>query len=489
MNNPFNSVLSKQNIDRGVSYLKRNGVKSALVKAAERISGSTEDKNYGERFLKDRLDDEALKLQRKQTYTHDYKISILVPAYETAPEYFTKMVESVIGQTYYNWELCIADASESDIVKETLFKILDQEENKEIKERIKYINLSENKGIASNTNEALNIASGEYSGLLDHDDFLEPDALYEVMQVLEKNLESDGKIYTNRLRFIYTDEDKYDSNTGRYFEPNIKPDFDMDLLRSNNYICHFALFRTSYAKELKGFLDEYNGAQDHDLFLRITENIPVSAICHIPKVLYHWRSHALSTAVNPGSKLYAYEAGKRAVEAHLKRKEIKAEVCNTKHLGFFRVKYEPVCSSILSMSRSEWDEKTSDDIKKIKEEYIFVLSDDLKPISKDYFTELSGPLARYEVGAVGGKIYNKKYRLESAGFRMDVNGDFIPEYAGLNGFFSGYMHRASLLRRVDALSLDCIMFRRSALDLSKEKPSFKDNYLAVFNPYAEFRRK
>lgn len=489
MNNPFRSTLSKQNIDRGISYLKRNGIKSAAIKAVERMSGSSEDKNYEERFLKDRPDDKALELQKKQTYTHDYKISILVPTYETDPEFFTVMVKSVMAQTYYNWELCIADASDSDTVKDTLSGILEKEENGVYKSRIKYNKLSENKGIASNTNAALEMATGEYSGLLDHDDFLEPDALYEIMQVLEKNLESDGKIYSNRLRFIYTDEDKYSSNGNRYFEPNIKPDFDIDLLRSNNYICHFSVFRTSFVKELNGLSDEYNGAQDHDLFLRITENIPVSAICHIPKVLYHWRTHSHSTAVNPASKMYAYDAGKRAVEAHLKRKGIKAEVLNTKHLGFFRIKYEPTDSSILSLSRSEWDELTVAEVEKIEEDYIFVLSDTLKPMSKDYLAELSGPLSRYDVGAVGGKIYDKRFHIESAGFRMDVNGNYIPEYAGLSGFFSGYMHRASIIRRVDALSLDCIMFRRSALDLSKDKPSFKDTYLAVFDPYAEFRRK
>ena len=222
---------------------------------------------------------------------------------------------------------------------------------------------------------------------------------------------------------------------------------------------------------------------------RCLENIPVSAVAHIPKVLYHWRCHPESTALNPESKRYAYDAGLRAVEAHLKRKGIAARVEHTEHLGFFRVIYEALPVTVRHLSRRQWDQMGREELEKITEDYIMILSDDLQPLDPDYLAELSGPMSRYEVGCVGGKIYDARFRIESAGYMKGENGKYVPNFKGLNGHYSGYMHRASLLQRVDGVSLDCMLLRRSALDLSEDKPLLASNYIVIFDPYAAFRRK
>ena len=482
-----NRKVNRQNLSKGVQYLKRNGVRSTLYKTMERLD-EKEDGSYQEKLLRLRPGEEMLREQKAKTYTHPYKISLLVPAYETEPRFLTAMVKSVIMQSYGNWELCIADGSESDIVKNTVMDLIGRIPP-EVAGRIRYRKLDGNGGIAENSNAALEMATGEYVGLLDHDDLLEPDALFEVMSVLSDNLSKDGNVYSNRIRAIYTDEDKVDLSGTCYYEPNYKPSFDIDLLRSNNYICHFFVVRTELARSAGGFLEEFDGAQDHDFMFRCLENIPVSAVAHIPKVLYHWRCHPESTALNPESKRYAYDAGLRAVEAHLKRKGIAARVEHTEHLGFFRVIYEAQPVTVRHLSRKQWDQMNREDLEKITEDYIMILSDDLQPMDPDYLAELSGPMSRYEVGCVGGKIYDGRFRIESAGFTKGENGKYVPNFKGLNGHYSGYMHRASLLQRVDGVSLDCMLLRRSALDLGEDKPFLASNYIVIFDPYAAFRRK
>ncbi len=474
---------------KGLQYLKRNGLREAFYKALEQFEKDEYASGYRELLISQQADEATLQKQRQEKYTHPYKISILVPAYETEPVFLKEMIRSVMAQSYENWELCIADGSESDIVKETVMELTGEADDG-ISQKIRYLKLGRNGGIAENTNEALQMATGEYIGLLDHDDLLEPDALYEVMKVLSANLQKDGNVYSNRIRALYTDEDKVDGSGVRHFDPNFKPEFDIDLLRSNNYICHFFVVRTELARSAGGFLEEYDGAQDHDFMFRCLENIPVSAVYHIPKVLYHWRCHNESTAENPSSKRYAYEAGKRAVEAHLERKGIRAQVEHTAHLGFFRVIYEPVPSSVLRLTRKQWDAMSPEEYENIHEDYILILSEDLKPLTQDYMKELTGTLSRYEVGCVGGKVYDRHFRIESAGYTKGEDGRYIPNFHGMNGHYSGYMHRASLQQRVDGVSLDCMLLRRSALTTDDDgRPKLAQNYIVVFDPYAEFKRK
>ena len=176
--------------------------------------------------------------------------------------------------------------------------------------RIRYVRTAENKGMSENTNEALQYATGDYVGLLDHDDLLTPDALYEMAMTLQ-NANEQGI----EAALVYSDEDKCDTEAKIYYEPHVKLGFNWDLLLSNNYICHFLAMKTELIKKL-GFRKEYDGAQDFDLVLRATlEKDEKDEILHVEKILYHWRCHDLSTAANPQSKLYAYEAGKRAAES------------------------------------------------------------------------------------------------------------------------------------------------------------------------------
>lgn len=485
-----NSIWNKcnrQNMKKALNYMKRNGVKGTFYKVREQLDHDGADREHQETVLKMRPDAEELAAQHEEKYLHPYRISILVPAYETNPLFLKEMMQSVIAQSYENWELCIADGSESDIVKNAVMEMTGTIDAA-VAKKIRYRKLESNGGIAANTNAALEMATGEYAGLLDHDDLLEPDALHEIMRVLSDNLRKDGNVYSNRLKAVYTDEDKVDQSM-QYSDPNVKPSFDIDLLRSNNYICHFFVFRTELGRKAGGFLEEFDGAQDHDFMFRCLENIPVSAIAHVPKVLYHWRCHEDSTAVNPESKRYAYEAGKRAVEAHLKRKGIAATVEHTEHLGFFRVNYEATPATVLRLTRQQWDEMSEEQIEQISEDYILILAENLKPLSPDYLREMMGPLSRYEVGCVGGKIYDRRFRVESAGYNKDETGRYVPNFKGLNGHYSGYMHRASLMQKADGVSLDCMLLRRSAIEFDGGKPKLAEKYIVIFDPYAEFRRR
>lgn len=332
-------------INRTISYFKRNGIAATKNAVLERIDKKHMDPMQAKAnaYAMDVASQNASEVSPDKT--GDICFSILVPAYETKTEFLFQMVNSVLGQSYTNLELVIADASVSDQVMDALKQYKD--------DRIRYIRLASNDGISDNTNAALMEASGDYIGLLDHDDLLMPDALWEIYQVIQ---ESDFDL-------VYTDEDKVSADLVTWFEPNYKPDFNFDYLLCNNYICHFAVCRASIMKKLK-FRSDYDGAQDYDMFLRIvaeieknriadkaSEELDASAafdlaylrsrIGHIPKVLYHWRAHEASTADNPESKRYAYEAGKRALADFMEQAGWKAQVTDSDHLGFYVVKYLP----------------------------------------------------------------------------------------------------------------------------------------------------
>ena len=204
------------------------------------------------------------------------------------------------------------------------------EKLKEKDTRIKYISSSEQLKISDNTNLALSIATGDYIAFADHDDLLEINALYECATLINEK---------NTVDMIYSDEDKVSMNSGRYFEPHFKPDFNIDLLRSVNYFCHLVVVGRKVIEKVGGLNGDFDGAQDYDFVLRCIEN--TKNIYHIPKVLYHWRAHIDSTAENPESKKYAFEAGKRAVQEHYKRIGMEhVEVSETKYPGIYRSRYK-----------------------------------------------------------------------------------------------------------------------------------------------------
>ena len=560
--------ISPAYIKKGYRYLKRHGMKQFLIRLTERFQ--QEDIDYETWFGLNKATEKELQEQRKNPPEHGPIISIVVPVYRTPEIYLREMIESVVNQTYGNWELCLADASpkgeqlRQDLKKikgrktrEALMKIPDgdTELTSVIREyqlkdsRIRYEILKENKSIAENSNAAMEMATGDFVGLLDHDDTLEPNALYEVAR---KICEDD------RVDVVYTDEDKINSKGTKHLTPNMKPDFNLDLLRSNNYICHLFVVRRILMEKVGGFRKEFDGAQDYDFILRCTEE--AEKIAHVHKVLYHWRTHEKSTSDNPESKIYAFHAGRRAVEAHLQRLGIQAEVEETCDLGYYRVKYPVIGSPMVSILipnkdqlqtlkkclKSIWEKteytnyeiliiennstekETFEFYKKIdgrhhvrvlywdkefnyssinnfgaaqaKGEYLLLLNNDTEVITKGWMKELLSHCQRPEVGMVGAKLYFPDNTIQSAGTIIGMGGMADHAFVNMDRKKSGYMYRASIQVDMSGVTAACAMVKRSVYEEvhgleEKLTVAFNDvdlglkivtaGYLIVFDPYAE----
>lgn len=383
-----------------IYYLRRNGLKSTLTAVRERL-----DSHLQPPYHREAPTEQELAWQRRTAEQEGFAVSfsIVVPAYRTPEAYLREMIASVCGQSYENWELILADATEDDSAAGIAESFAD------FSDRIRCVRLPENAGISENTNAGLLLAQGEYVGLLDHDDILERNALFEIASVIEQ-AKKDG----TSLKLIYTDEDKCDGGVKRYYEPNFKEKFNLDLLLTNNYICHFMVMERELMRELK-LRKEFEGAQDFDLALRAAERLMdrEEQIAHVPKVLYHWRCHTSSTAENPQSKLYAYEAGRRAVQDFLDRKGWPAEVRDTAHLGFYRIQYK------------------------------------------------KSPLeARKELGALGGRLIRRGRTFSG---RLSDTGDIF--YRELPKDYGGYLHRALLAQDAEALDIRNIEVAASARGL------------------------
>ena len=326
---------------RGLRYVRQYGPASLYYKIKERGERNRAEAGY-EAWLGKQLEkEEAVSVRAKELSKKGPRISVLVPAYDTPHLFLRQMMESVLSQSYGKLELCIADGSPSDTVE----RIAEEYMRKD--SRVRYQRLSGNLGISGNTNAALSMAKGEFAGLLDHDDLLLPGALYEVAKALAGTADADA---------VYTDEDKVNMDLTRHFQPHFKPDFNSEYLLSNNYICHFFVVRRDLAVSVGGFREEFDGAQDYDFILRCTER--ARKVLHIPRILYSWRCHEASTAANPESKLYAYEAGKRAVSAHLRRQNVRAKVLLTSNYGFHRIRFLFGSSKILINSFANINRQT-----------------------------------------------------------------------------------------------------------------------------------
>ncbi len=314
--------ISPQMIKRFFEYLHENGLKETIYKV---LFGMQEEFDYDAWFRRNRITEEELEYQRNITFSYAPKISIITPTYNTPKQLLVEMIESVREQSYSNWELCLADGSDKN---HEVRKILEDYTKKD--SRIKVIYLDENHGISGNTNKALELVTGEYTGLFDHDDVLEKDALFEIVSSLQEKHHD----------IIYTDEDKLNGQTLQYEDPNFKSDYNEDLLLSHNYITHFFVVKTDIIRNVGGFNSEYDGAQDYDVILKCIEK--TNDIYHISKVLYHWRMHEGSTALDPESKMYCYVAGEKAIQHHLNRLGIsaKVEMREKPYWGLYHVKYD-----------------------------------------------------------------------------------------------------------------------------------------------------
>ena|GEM_PF-264127 len=285
-----------------------------------------------------------LAAQRAHCFSYAPLVSILVPAWRTPLPLFTAMIASVRAQTYGRWELIIADGSGEDTSLAAACRAAGDV-------RIHYERLAENGGISANTNAALAQATGDYIALLDHDDMLAPDALYEVVAALQGE---------SRPELLYTDEDKVDATGTQFFEPHFKPGVSPALFCSNNYFCHLSVVaRTLVDRAGLSFDPAMDGAQDYDFLLRASEQ--ARAICHIPRVLYHWRVHQGSTAGAGAAKPYTHEAGRRAVAAYLARRSIPAVVedgAGGSIPNFYRVRYTEAVP-IADIAILHWDDQTT----------------------------------------------------------------------------------------------------------------------------------
>lgn len=432
------------------------------------------------------------------------------------------MIDSLLAQTYGNWELCIANGSPED---SAMKKVLEEYTKKD--SRIRVSELTENKGIAGNTNAALEMAQGEFVGLLDHDDLLAPNALYEIVRALDEDRNLDA---------VYTDEDKVTTELDEHFQPHLKPDFNLDLLRSNNYICHFFVVRRSIVQKVGGFCQEFDGAQDHDFIFRCIET--AEKVGHIPEILYHWRTHKASTADNPASKMYAFDAGKRAIEAHLKRTGTEGIVSHTPDLGFFRVKYPVQGQPLVSVIIPNKDEKetlkacidsirekteypnyeiiivennsTTDEIfqyyKELSQdprirllrwkkefnysainnygvrhangEYLLFLNNDVTVITPGWIKELLGVCQRPEVGAAGVKLIYPDNTIQHAGCVIGLGGIAGHMFVDMPANRTGYLHKASILQDMSAVTAACMMMKRTAFE---EAGGFTEKLSVAFN--------
>ena len=329
----FFKKLSPYMIQKGLLYLKHYGPREFWIRLHERFE--PEEIPYGPWYAAYVPDQTVLDKQRKKKFAYAPLISVVVPAYRTPELFLRQMIDSLEAQTYEDWELCIANGSPED---QSMRKVLEEYSSRD--RRVRWQELTENKGIAENTNAAFAMAKGEFVGLLDHDDLLAPNALYEVLNALNQHEHGDA---------VYTDEDKVTAELDEHFQPHLKPDFNIDLLRSNNYITHFLAVKRSLLERVGGIRPDFDGAQDYDFILRCAEQ--ARAIGHIPRILYHWRCHKESTAENPFSKQYAVDAGKRAIGEHLKRLGVDAVVTPTKDMGFYEVEYalteKPLVSVII----------------------------------------------------------------------------------------------------------------------------------------------
>ena len=327
------NVVSRYS-EKVVRNLKNYGLAETVAKVKVHLSPSYVylNGNYDKWIKKNSPNAEELKAQQKSAKLFAYRplFSILVPLYETDERFLDELIKSIQAQTYTNWEICFSDGSKSpDRLREIIGKYSKKDS------RIKYTaELPGPLGISSNTNQAYTIAKGDFIVLGDHDDLFTPDALYGCAEALQA-----GK---DEIDVLYTDEDKTNAKAKKRFEPNIKPDFNQELLESCNYITHMFVVRKTLIEEVGLFDDTYNGAQDYDFILRCTEK--ARNIYHVPKVVYSWRINDTSTAGNPAAKMYAYDAGAKALQAHYDRMGISAKAQIGDHLGYYHTVYDIKCT-------------------------------------------------------------------------------------------------------------------------------------------------
>jgi glycosyltransferase involved in cell wall biosynthesis len=422
-------------------------------------TNATEQNEYGRWFARHRVSaKEAAKL-REQSRTFSYRplISILTPTFNPNDEFLTGAIESVIAQAYESWELILIDDGSSDSRAHALLKNLGQRDA-----RIQ-IGVQEHGGISSALNTGLARARGDWIALLDHDDLLEPDALFRAIELVQNDREAD---------VIYSDEDKIVD--GKLAAPLLKPDWSPEFFRTHDYLGHFVVMRRDLARA--EFRSEFDGAQDYDLLLRISEK--TDRIRHIPRVLYHWRRTAESTAHNIRRKPGALEAGRRAIEEHLVRRQENARVTIDWETHLYRVRREIRSEKISIITngaaardaeriRAKTNFPNFEIVANLKEatgEYVLFLDPDLEPLDENWLSAMGEQLSNPRIGAVGARIVSSDDAIESAGLILLPNGSVGSAFAGYLRNFRGANRQLQAVRNYSAVSASCLLTRREVLE-------------------------
>ena len=569
-------------------YFQKHGLRALFKKSVHKIQNIQDDYDYNEWYKKVRITDEELAKQRESAadFAMQPTFSIVIPVYATPEKFLRRMLDSIREQTYPTFEVCLVDATPyAKIQHDPAQGRTPQEvlaEYAAADSRFRYATLTENLGIAENTNAAIRMATGDFIVLADHDDELEPQALYECVRAINAHPD---------VQVLYSDEDKVDFEDIYYFEPHFKTDFNPDLLRSVNYICHLFVARRSLLDAIAETAADgrkiyersaYDGAQDYDLILRATEKAQAmeqarlasfanasdgnavtnpqpgiaaaldphdqallrqgrftsSNIIHIPMVLYHWRAHQASTAQHPEAKLYAFEAGARAVYDHCKRiglpvKKVEQGIT----YGFYHPIYEnqqPLISvvipnkdhsadldkAITSLAAGNYKnlefiivENNSDqaetwayyetlpkrfpNVKVVKwdgpfnysainnygvqfthGQYLLFLNNDIEEIDPDSIDEMIGYVQREDVGICGARLLYPDEDIQHAGVIMGMGGIAGAAFVRTHDSDLSYMHRAKCIQDYSCVTAACLLTKRSLFD---EVGGFTEKLAVAFN--------
>ena len=507
-------ILDKKKRD---AYIRKHAVPTYAVDSA----------GYDDWFHDHRITDAELEEQRKVRFPVQPLISIAIPLFNTPEKFLDELMEGLLGQSYSNIEICLADGSTKDDTEKQVRERYLQDR------RVKYQRLKVNAGISGNTNEAIKMASGDWIMLSDHDDTVEKDACFEIVKAINSDPEID---------IVYTDEDKLMYSSNVYYSPNFKPDYNPDLLRSNNYITHIFCARMSLVQEVGGEeqefeRSEYDGAQDYDFILRCAEK--ARKIHHVPKFLYHWRAHETSTAGNPESKMYAYDNGRKAIQAHYDRVGIPAKVVQAEDIGSYRSVYEiqgnPLVSIIIpnkdlrdvlkravdsifekatyknfeivicennstepetfeyykeltaahdNVKVVTWDKPFNYSainnfaVRQSSGEYLLFLNNDVEVITDRFIEEMLGYCQRADVGACGARLYYPNDKLQHCGIVVGIGGIAGHICHMEKKDSGGYFGRIVKSQDVSACTAACLMVPRKVFD---EVGGFDEELAVAYN--------
>ncbi len=515
-------LLVRKIFVKTVAYTKSNGIKDTFKRIIVKLFRLNET-SYSSWMKKNCPTQEELEKQRHFSLTYTPKISIVVPLYKTPLKFLEEFIDSVKCQTYSNWELCLSDGSGKNSPLRNILQKYSKEDT-----RIKIISKEEAMQISENTNMAMGIATGEFIAFSDHDDILTPDALFECAKALNED---------NSIDVLYSDEDKVSMDGREYFEPHFKTDFNIDLLCSMNYICHLFVVKKDIVDKVGLLRTEYDGAQDYDFVLRCVE--VAENIHHIPKVLYHWRAHKDSTSENPQSKMYAFEAGARAIQAHYDRVGIHAKVHQGEYLGLYKTEHilgfkpmisiiipnkdhiedlEKCISSIEKKSKYEnyeyiiiennseekktfqyyedlkrenpkvkviyWEKEfnysaiNNYGVKVANGEFLLFLNNDTEIINDNCLEELVGYCMHDTVGAVGARLYYEDDTIQHAGVIVGFGGVAGHAFIGLPRNANGYFSRIICAQDLSAVTAACMMVKKSVFE---QVGGFDETLKVAFN--------